>query len=224
MDLIRRIEKLEGKITEMPDEDQIKEDIIRNEYSDVGDGVKLTKIDLPLIPLYADLATNCAIVYNKIKTTSDNSTALFREVIVNVKTIEENRGRGALSFPYDHPEFSNDPRTKYMNSLLHGEMHLEQMGKSNIHEWVVKPGRLLFVKFCIKYNENLKNKINNIFRERTPSYREDMLAVKIALEMFTEGVCPPDRLWYPLVSYLSQLLVGKVRLQSWNLVLDWNQL
>ena len=125
-----------------------------NEYSEPG--LILTQQDKELTQLYAGLAVLAWDMKQYLAKSRRKDARLFKEVIASVK-IEDRKRYGPGAFPYDSKRF---PYTEELAAFPKGLARTADEGRPTVqplggnyirHEWTVKPGKKLFLKFGEKF-------------------------------------------------------------------------
>jgi hypothetical protein len=174
-------------------------------------GLMLTKEDKYLIQHYAGLAVLCKDIHGYLAKCPREDAKLFEEVVAAVNA-EDGRRYGPTTFPYDSPDFP------YMWELARfpkglaeraarGEIIINELADAAIrHEWTVKPGKKLLLKFAGKFKEVTCGKDGPYERFKNGLVGQADLPIVIAVQILTVGISTAV-LWYPLAIYIGLLLV-----------------
>jgi hypothetical protein len=102
-------------------------------------------------------------------------------------------------------------------SIFKGQIDLKPSRVINLREWLIIPGRLLFIEFYINFRKELKGWINDEFiNNKTPD--GDKLSVDIAKRIL-QYEFSSQKVWYPLAANLATRLVKKFKPRN---NIDWN--
>ncbi|OGO18555.1 MAG: hypothetical protein A2Z15_08915 [Chloroflexi bacterium RBG_16_50_11] len=167
--------------------------------------------DKYLTQLYAGLTVLSRDIHQYLSEYPRDDGNLFENVITAVSG-EERLRYGSGAFPYNDSYFTHKIElssfpTDLAKKAAEGNPNIESLGNANIrHEWTVKVGKKLFLKFGEKFksvicgkdgpHEQLENKLLN----------QATLPAAIVSAILTNGFSTAT-FWYPLAVYIALLLV-----------------
>jgi hypothetical protein len=174
-------------------------------------GFELTETDMKLTQVYAGLAVLTRDLHNYLAQSDDEDAALVQEVIAEIKA-QEQRRYGPVAFPYDDPAFPyKGELEKFPQGLAAraaaGEPTVNGLGEPRIvHEWTVKAGKRLFLKFGEKFKVVIcgENGPYELFEKDL--LKQSELPVAIVAQILVAGLSTAT-LWYPLAVYIGLLIV-----------------
>ncbi len=178
-------------------------------------GLKLVLDDIQLTQLYAGLAVFSSELHSYLKQFPREDAAWFEEVITSVHS-EEQRRYGPGAFPYDDPAFPyTDVFPKGLaQSADQGHPTVIPLGDQAIrHEWTVKPGKRLFIKFGLAFKEVICGTSSPYEQLENHLLKQSALPAAIATTILTQGISTAT-LWYPLAVYLALLIAKKLAVKN----------
>jgi hypothetical protein len=173
-------------------------------------GLKLVSDDIELTQLYAGLAVFSSELHSYLKQSPREDAAWFEEVISSVHS-EEQRLYGPGAFPYDDPAFPHRAELDAFPKGLapaadQGHPTVIPLGKQAIlHEWTVKPGKRLFIRFGLTFKEVICGTSSPYEQFENRLLNQATLPGTIATTILTHAISPAT-LWYPLAIYLALLI------------------
>ncbi len=174
-------------------------------------GFELTEKDKDLTQLYAGLAVLSRDIHQHLVKSPRDDVALFEEVITAVSA-EERQRYGAKAFPYDDPKFPYKTElSKFPSDLAvkaaSGKPTVEPLGHANIcHEWTVKVGKKLLLKFSEKFKSVICGKDGPYEQFEKGLLNQATLPTTIVASILTAGFSTAT-FWCPLAVYIALLLV-----------------
>jgi hypothetical protein len=175
-----------------------------------GEGLSLKKEDLPLGQLYAGLTVLARDMHDYLSQNPRSDSMNFEEIVTEVR-LEDRAWYRQGAFPiYEGQDVSQLP-TGLAAKAATGDPTVRGLGEPAIvHEWTVKPGKKLFLKFVAKFGSKLKE---TICGKEGPyeQFNKGLLGQKslpttIAASILTVGFSSAT-FWYPLAIYIAILLV-----------------
>jgi hypothetical protein len=182
-----------------------------NGYEEPESGFKLTEEDKSLTQIYAGLAVLSRDIQKHLAKSPREDSALLQEVVTSVGA-EERKQYGPTAFPYDHKRFPyQHDLARFPQDLAEkaakGRPTVTGLGSQNIcHEWTVKPGKRLFLKFGEKLKAVVCGKGGPYEQFESGLLGQTELPTVIASHILVAGISTAT-LWYPLAVYVGLLLV-----------------
>ena len=122
-------------------------------------GFKLTKEDMLLTQHYAGLAVLCKLLHDYLASHPRTDGEWFEKIINEMSAEEKNAWYGPTAFPYDSENF---PFLAELEKFPKGLVENAERGTPSVkelanpairHEWTVKPGKKLLLKFAEKFKD-----------------------------------------------------------------------
>lgn len=190
------------------------------EYGDYQEnGLKIVREDLNAVVYYAGLAILCRDINASLSELPKEDSNLFKDVISSVH--EDDKKKWSTSaFPYDDKEFpmknwlATLPKLKTLTADPASSISLiRSVGEDNlVHEWTVKPGIRLFLKFIDKFGRKFKESIcegencpYDLFQKNIGLSTIHQKCVEIAVMAATAA--SSALIWYPIAGYVGFILV-----------------
>ena len=174
-------------------------------------GFELTEKDKFLTQIYAGLAVLSRDIHQYLSKNPRDDVSLFEDVITAVSIVERQRyNTGA--FPYDDPQFLYKTELSQFPSDLAakaagGKPTVVPLGDVNLrHEWTVKVGKKLFLKFGEKFKSVICGKDGPYEQFEKGLLKQATLPTTIVSAILTAGFSTAT-FWYPLAIYITLLLI-----------------
>lgn len=156
--------------------------------------------------LYAGLAVLARDMHQYLSQNPRDDAALFEEVITLVHT-EERRIHGDKAFPNYVGLPVDDLPAQLAFAAARGMPTVAPLGNRDIvHEWTLKPGKRLFIKFGTKFKETICGQDGPYEQFNNGLLGQAALPRTITVTILAAGFSPAT-FWYPLAVYISILLV-----------------
>jgi hypothetical protein len=174
-------------------------------------GFELTETDMRLTQVYAGLAVLAKDLDTYLAQSDNEDAALVQEVIAEIKAQEQPR-YGPVAFPYDDPAFPYKGELERFPQGLAaraaaGNPTVNELGAPLIvHEWTVKAGKRLFLKFGEKFRVVICGENGPYELFERDLLKQSELPVAIVAQILVAGLSTAT-LWYPLAVYIGLLIV-----------------
>jgi hypothetical protein len=173
--------------------------------------LEFTKEDEKIAVYYASLSVVVQDMNRNHSELPQKDREDLEDIISSVKKIEQELHPNS-SFPYDQENFifkehvSNFPKVAKKASL--GKPTLKEFGTPDIiHEWTVKPGKRILIKFLKKFAKNLKKEIcGNEKYINLLGKDETKLVTQVASAIITLSLSSIS-FWLPFVALIAIILV-----------------
>ena len=167
-------------------------------------GLRFEKEVLENGQIYAGLSVLTRDMYSYLKSHPQDDATLIEDIVHQVFAEET---YGDQSFPkYVGLPYETLP-TQFASVAAAGQPNITDLGSRDIvHEWTVKPGKRLFLKFRAKFKETICGK-NGPYEMFQDNLGQSDLPKKIVEAILLSGVISPATFWYPLAVYIAILLV-----------------
>lgn len=195
-----------------------REQIEKHGYFEEG-GLRLTREDIPLSIYYSGLAVLCKDMYEYLykypyginEDLKQENLEFFKNIISSVKN-EERKLYPPTAFPYNHIDFPEPDNLLQLSSDIAvsadiGQPSIEQLNQSTIvHEWTVKPGKRIFIKFAEKFKDTICGKDGPYEQFEKGLLGKASLPAAIVSAILTVGFSFTT-FWLPLLVYIALLLI-----------------
>lgn len=169
-------------------------------------GLRFTSDDLALGQLYAGLAVLSRDMYHHLTFHPRQDADLFMQVIAYVNAVECTL-YGDQAFPYYEGLPVADLPDNLAVSLLDEHPNMAPLGhRAIVHEWTLKPGKRLFVRFGAKLKETVCGRGGPYMQFKKGLLGKAELPAVLVTSILTAGFSSAT-FWCPLAVYLSLLFI-----------------